>query len=135
MKYGRIDLPEPENDRPLSCPFQPPQPEAPFEDGAVDASTHIRNVFYRMGFSNREIVALCGAHTIGRCFQERSGYVEEGYGEGKATQVRHKHLFLSLAALCAVALSGHGGIIIPIRVTPDQPSIFNRWHLNGGMSG
>lgn len=27
---------------------------------------HLRNVFYRMGFGDQEIVALSGAHTIGR---------------------------------------------------------------------
>jgi L-ascorbate peroxidase len=43
----------------------------PFEDGAPDANTHIRNVFYRLGFSNTEIVALCGAHTLGRAFKDR----------------------------------------------------------------
>jgi len=35
---------------------------------------HIRNVFYRMGFNDREIVALLGAHAIGRCHTDRSGY-------------------------------------------------------------
>jgi cytochrome c peroxidase len=35
---------------------------------------HIRDVFYRMGFNDREIVALIGAHAIGRCYPDRSGY-------------------------------------------------------------
>jgi hypothetical protein len=30
-------------------------------------------VFFRLGFSNREIVAICGAHTLGRAFGDRSG--------------------------------------------------------------
>ncbi|GLE10994.1 hypothetical protein PINS_up023286 [Pythium insidiosum] len=29
---------------------------------------HVRDVFYRMGFDDREIVALLGAHAIGRCY-------------------------------------------------------------------
>ena len=38
--------------------------------------THIRDeVFYRMGFNDREIVALlCGGHVYGRCHPEASGY-------------------------------------------------------------
>lgn len=35
---------------------------------------HVRDVFYRMGFTDREIVALLGAHALGRCHTDRSGY-------------------------------------------------------------
>lgn len=35
---------------------------------------HVRDVFYRMGFNDREIVALLGAHALGRCYPDRSGY-------------------------------------------------------------
>lgn len=35
---------------------------------------HVREVFYRMGFNDREIVALAGAHALGRCHRDRSGY-------------------------------------------------------------
>ena len=38
-----------------------------------------------MGFDDREIVALSGAHTIGRAFAERSGTVSEGYGPKKGS--------------------------------------------------
>lgn len=41
---------------------------------ASKGSQHIRDVFYRMGFSDRDIVALSGAHTLGRCHTDRSGY-------------------------------------------------------------
>ena len=34
----------------------------------------MRQVFGRMGFGDREIVALSGAHTMGRCHVVRSGY-------------------------------------------------------------
>ena len=50
-----------------------PKPLPPYPDSAPVPGTHIRNVFYRLGFSNREIVALCGAHTLGRAFGDRSG--------------------------------------------------------------
>jgi len=35
---------------------------------------HIRDIFYRMGFTDKEIVALLGAHSVGRCHTDRSGY-------------------------------------------------------------
>lgn len=48
------------------------------EDGRLpDASKgpkHVRDIFYRMGFSDQEIVALIGAHALGRCHTDRSGY-------------------------------------------------------------
>merc|ERR1712173_503554 len=43
-------------------------------DAALGAQ-HIRDVFYRMGFNDREIVALVGGgHAIGRCHTDRSGF-------------------------------------------------------------
>ncbi|EKX41621.1 hypothetical protein GUITHDRAFT_164338 [Guillardia theta CCMP2712] len=33
-----------------------------------------RDIFYRMGFNDQEIVALFGAHALGRCHTDRSGY-------------------------------------------------------------
>jgi len=35
---------------------------------------HVRDIFYRMGFNDREIVALVGAHSLGRAHTDRSGY-------------------------------------------------------------
>jgi hypothetical protein len=35
---------------------------------------HIRSIFGRMGFNDREMVALIGAHAIGRCHTDASGY-------------------------------------------------------------
>jgi cytochrome c peroxidase len=37
-------------------------------------NSHIRDIFGRMGFSDREIVALSGAHALGRCHLEASGF-------------------------------------------------------------
>ena len=31
---------------------------------------HLRNIFYRMGFDDQEIVALSGAHALGRCHRK-----------------------------------------------------------------
>jgi cytochrome c peroxidase len=41
---------------------------------AAQGASHIRDVFGRMGFDDREMVALVGAHTLGRCHTDRSGY-------------------------------------------------------------
>jgi len=41
---------------------------------AAKGQDHVRQVFYRMGFDDREIVALIGAHALGRCHTDRSGY-------------------------------------------------------------
>ena len=49
-------------------------PNGRLPDASRNAS-HIREVFYRMGFSDREIVVLIGGgHAIGKCHKDRSGY-------------------------------------------------------------
>ncbi|EME45258.1 hypothetical protein DOTSEDRAFT_108776, partial [Dothistroma septosporum NZE10] len=42
-------------------------------DGALGGD-HLRHIFYRMGFNDQEIVALSGAHNLGRCHADRSGF-------------------------------------------------------------
>ena len=55
--------------------FRPGRPDAKLKvdctpDGRLPAADkkrdHLRDIFYRMGFDDREIVALSGAHTLGR---------------------------------------------------------------------
>ena len=42
---------------------------------AETVSAHLReDVFYRMGFNDREIVVLSGAHSLGYCHTDRSGF-------------------------------------------------------------
>ncbi|KAH7108028.1 cytochrome c peroxidase [Auriculariales sp. MPI-PUGE-AT-0066] len=41
---------------------------------AAQGQDHVRNIFYRMGFNDQEIVALAGAHALGRCHTDRSGF-------------------------------------------------------------
>ncbi|GAX16878.1 L-ascorbate peroxidase [Fistulifera solaris] len=82
MKYGRLDTSAPEQ-----CP-----PEGNLPDGNANPETqefggaggtkptvsksaegHLRAVFHRMGLSDEDIVALSGAHTLGRAYKDRSG--------------------------------------------------------------
>ncbi|KAK9110244.1 hypothetical protein Sjap_018304 [Stephania japonica] len=42
--------------------------------GPASPAYHLREVFYRMGLNDKEIVALSGAHTLGRARPERSGW-------------------------------------------------------------
>ncbi|KAI3647507.1 hypothetical protein MP228_007728 [Amoeboaphelidium protococcarum] len=60
---GRIDYKDG-----LSCPADGRLP-----DGSKDAK-HLRDVFYRMGFTDQEIVALSGGHALGKCHTDRSGF-------------------------------------------------------------
>ncbi|KAJ2875571.1 heme peroxidase [Coemansia aciculifera] len=41
---------------------------------AAQGADHVRDIFYRMGFDDREIAALVGAHALGRCHTYRSGF-------------------------------------------------------------
>ncbi|KAI9352597.1 heme peroxidase [Obelidium mucronatum] len=51
-----------------SCP-----PDGRLPD-AAQGQRHIRDIFYRMGFNDQEITALAGAHALGRCHKDRSGF-------------------------------------------------------------
>ena len=84
MRYGRCDVSGPEQ-----CPKEGnlPDAEPPFHGGAhADAPAHLRAVFGRMGFGDEEIVALSGAHTLGRAFAERSGTSKRGIGAKGASK-------------------------------------------------
>ncbi|KAI8958728.1 heme peroxidase [Daldinia sp. FL1419] len=70
----------------------PPRGRLP--DGAQGAD-HLRFVFYRMGFSDQEIVALSGAHNLGRCHGDRSGF--EGKWVNNPTRFSNQYYKLLLA--------------------------------------
>jgi len=61
--FGRVDHPHGSH-----CP-----PNGRLPNASLGAD-HLREVFYRMGFDDRGIVCLSGAHTLGRCHIARSGY-------------------------------------------------------------
>jgi cytochrome c peroxidase len=43
-------------------------------NASLQGPQHLRDVFYRMGFDDRDIVALSGAHSMGRAHTSRSGF-------------------------------------------------------------
>lgn len=68
FRTGRIDM--------TSGETSPPDGRLPDADKGSRMKTmqHVRDIFYRMGFTDQEIVALSGAHAMGRCHTDRSGY-------------------------------------------------------------
>lgn len=55
-------------------------------------AAHLRKIFYRMGFNDQEIVALSGAHSLGRCHADASGFV----GPWTPTPTTFSNLYFSL---------------------------------------
>jgi hypothetical protein len=70
--FGRSDASGKESQR--SCPANLAIPENGRLPDASQGAQHLRDVFYRQGFNDREIVALSGGHTLGRSHKVRSGY-------------------------------------------------------------
>lgn len=66
-RYGRKDKQEVDT---------PPEGRLPNADlgGHRKTNDHLRDVFGKMGFDDREIVVLAGAHGMGRCHSNASGY-------------------------------------------------------------
>ncbi|KAG5553775.1 hypothetical protein RHGRI_011604 [Rhododendron griersonianum] len=62
----------------LFHPGRPDKSEVPpngrLPDGRRGEPSHLRDVFHRMGLSDKEIVILSGAHTLGRAHRERTGF-------------------------------------------------------------
>ncbi|KAK9809779.1 hypothetical protein WJX73_005741 [Symbiochloris irregularis] len=74
LRFGRKDADGPESVVPEG---NLPAGAGPYPLGATEAGKHLRDVFYRMGFGDKEIVALSGAHTLGRAKPSRSGFGKE----------------------------------------------------------
>ena len=70
----------------------PPRGRLPDASRAAD---HLRHIFYRMGFNDQEIVALSGAHNLGRCHSDRSGF--EGKWVNNPTRFSNQYFRLLLS--------------------------------------
>jgi len=59
-----------------AAPTTVPDGRLPAADSGTSKANaqHIRDIFGRMGFNDQEIVALIGAHAVGRCHTDASGY-------------------------------------------------------------
>lgn len=68
FRTGRVDF-----DSGETSPTGPVLPDAD-KGSLVHTTDHLRDIFYRMGFTDQDIVALSGAHAMGRCYTDRSGY-------------------------------------------------------------
>jgi L-ascorbate peroxidase len=109
MRYGRVDVAGPQD---CAGPKSRegfggnaglPDALPPFGCGANSAAQHLRNVFTKkMGFTDQEIVALSGAHTIGRAFKERSGTCPFGYTDNGASKYTKSS--------CVVRKDGKAGV-------------------------
>ncbi|KHJ33146.1 putative cytochrome c peroxidase [Erysiphe necator] len=62
---------------------------------AAQGAEHLRFIFYRMGFNDQEIVALSGAHNLGRCHMDRSGF--EGAWVNNPTRFSNQYFRLLLS--------------------------------------
>ncbi|KAF8482576.1 heme peroxidase [Russula ochroleuca] len=69
-------------------------PDGRLPDAAL-GQDHLRAIFYRMGFNDQEIVALTGAHALGRCHPDRSGF--EGPWTFSPTTVTNDYFKLLLS--------------------------------------
>jgi len=68
-KAGRVDAMTPDAVTPDGR-----LPDATKGEPSATAKALRNDVFYRMGFDDREIVALSGAHALGRCHPDASGF-------------------------------------------------------------
>ena len=63
--FGRFDC--------LTCNEGAQSAAGRLPDGDKDAQ-HLREIFCPKGFTDKDIVALSGAHTVGACHADRSGF-------------------------------------------------------------
>jgi len=109
MKYGRWSVPDgdccvkPDSREGFAGNAGLPDGAPPFGCGASTPAEHLRNVFgKKMGFTDQEVVALSGGHTIGRIWKERSGACPFGQGDANASKYTK--------STCVVRRDGQSGV-------------------------
>jgi len=98
IRYGRVDVDSaeqcsPEGNLPDAEAGENGKYGGPGGTKSTEDTTpygHLRKVFYRMGLNDEEIVALSGAHTVGRAYKDRSGLGKEKtkYTDGSSKILR-----------------------------------------------
>jgi cytochrome c peroxidase len=69
---GRVDSISPEDD--VTPDGRLPNADSGPPGADQSDADHLREIFGRMGFNDQEIVALSGAHALGRCHTTASGF-------------------------------------------------------------
>jgi catalase (peroxidase I) len=103
--------------RPDSASGKDSVPDGRLPD-ATQGCPHLRSVFHRMGFSDQEIVALSGAHAVGMCHGDRSGFI----GPWTTTALDFDNaFFVNLTQMKWHKTKQANGL--EVYVTEDQPGI------------
>lgn len=107
LKFGRKDTENPEGCAPEG---NLPAGGAPWPAPAKGPGDHLRQVFYRMGFSDQEIVALSGARSGGAAVTVRCGVVSRQRVRQHISALRHGAfaMIFAPARAAAPALLGLG---------------------------
>lgn len=106
---------------------------------AAKGADHLRFIFYRMGFNDQEIVALSGAHNLGRCHSDRSGF--EGAWVNNPTRFSNQYFRLLLSLQWKRKQLPNGVeqfvnydedtetelMMLPTDIALTQDSVFRRW--------
>lgn len=82
-----------------------PQPDIGLPDAdkgsRITTIQHIRDVFYRMGFNDQDIVALLGAHAMGRCHTTRYvDFIFNSLCSDRRFTFGHSYLLAGTHAFC-----------------------------------
>ena len=70
---------------------------------AAQGAAHLRDVFYRMGFNDEDIVALSGAHTLGRCHKRHAlDLTDRGRATLSPLTIRTSRTSWTVSGSCAI---------------------------------
>ena len=87
FKAGRVDSMDPKDVTPDGR-----LPDAD-KGNPMKTAAHLREIFGRMGFNDQEIVALAGAHALGRCYvMDESMFASTTHTHTHTHHTHHTHL-------------------------------------------